>query len=411
MKRAAKLRKVTPETLASLGAERLAALLFEVAQSRADLKRRLRMELAADQGPALLAAELDKRLSAYETSRGKITWRQRPAFIRDLDALRGLISQRLAPLDGPAAAERLLRFIDTARQASLRYRERDDELSQVFAQAACDLGPLLSAMATGPAAADLVASLVKNVSGWKAWLPGLLDRASRELAQEALRQIAEGAGATPGWITLVRQMADAAGEADAFRATYTHEAARTPAIAAAIAVRLLAAGRVEEAGEVLSNAARPAPGRAPEESWESAWIDFLEAAGRKPEAQEARWGAFARTLSPERLRPYLARLSDFQDVEAEARAMELAAHHPDFRAGLGFLIDWPALPEAAQMVEQRASEIDLDSETAELWAGKLRRRRPEAALLLLRRAAAAAFRRRDFKGCDRLTAEAEAIDA
>jgi hypothetical protein len=90
-----------------LGAERLAEILVGVAETRADLKRRLRMELAAEQGPAALAAEIDKRLGSFATSRGKITWRQRPAFICDLDALRELITERLAPLDTSAAVERL----------------------------------------------------------------------------------------------------------------------------------------------------------------------------------------------------------------------------------------------------------------------------------------------------------------
>ncbi|CAN7622253.1 hypothetical protein LJR164_004591 [Phenylobacterium sp. LjRoot164] len=383
--------------------------MFEVAESRPDLKRRLRMELAAEQGPGPLAGEIDKRLTAFETSRGKITWRQRPAFIRDLDALRALVALRLAPLDPDAAAERLLRFIDTARQANLRYREREDELSQVFGRAAQDLGPLLARAAAGPAALALVESLKANPVGWKAWLPGLLESGSSDLAGEALRQLAEHRGATPGWITLIRQLADAAGELDALMATYTAEALKTPGVAAEIAQRLLAAQRVDEAGQLLKSAVQPK--RGVDIDWESAWIDYLQASGQADAAQAARWASFERTMSVDRLKTYLARLDDFDDVEAEGKAMELAAGFADFQTGLGFLITWPSLPAAAGMVEQRQGEIDLDPDTAELWAGKLRRRHSQAALLLLRRSAASAFRRRDFKGCDRLTAEAEAIDA
>ena len=61
------------------------------------------------------------------------------------------------------------------------------------------------------------------------------------------------------------------------------------------------------------------------------------------------------------------------------------------------------------MIEQRADDVAVAPEQAELWAGKLRRRFPAAARTLLRRTAAAAFRRRDFKTCDRLSAEAETI--
>ena len=44
----ASLKKVTPENLARLGAERLAAIVADAADTRPDLKRRLRMELAAE---------------------------------------------------------------------------------------------------------------------------------------------------------------------------------------------------------------------------------------------------------------------------------------------------------------------------------------------------------------------------
>ena len=371
------------------------------------------MELAAEQGAAQLAAEIDKRLGSFETSRGKITWRQRPAFIRDLEALRGLISDRLAPLDAGAAQERLWRFIDSARPIGARYRARGEELEMVYARAAADLGGLLASASPGPAAAALVGSLVKNPSAWKDWLPGLLAGVSQATAQEALRFMSEQPGATPGWITLIRQLADAAADVDAYGATFSAEAKRTPSIAAEIARRLLGAGRIEDAGDLLGQAAPAgAPrrgGREVDFAWETAWIDYLDLAGRGPEAQALRWSSFERTLSAERARAFVSRLPDFDDVEAETRAFAIASAFPDFEAGLAFLMEWPALVDARAMIEQRSEEIDVDPDAAELWAGKLRRRFPKAALVLLRQTAAAAFRRRDFKTCDRLTAEAETI--
>jgi hypothetical protein len=408
-----KTQKVTAETLVGLGAERLAEILADVAGTRADLKRRLRMELAAQQGPGPLTAEIDKRLSAFETSRGRITWRARPAFIRDLDALRDLIVARLAPLDAAAAIDRLWRFMDTASQSTLRYRERNGELGAVYARAAADLGRLLGSVSAGPAAATLVERVTRNVSGWKAWLPGLLAETSVALAEDALRFMAERRGGVPGWITLIRQLADAAGDLEAFAATYTPEARKTPPVAVELARRYLAANHVEEAGDALREAA-PTPGlrgrtQAPDFEWETLWIEFLERAGRQDEAQAVRWSSFERTLSAERARAFVSRLDDFDDVEAEGRAFEIAADAPDVEQGLRFLMEWPALPEASRMIERRREEIHLAPEIAELWAAKLRRRYPKAAHELLRRAAAAAFRRRDYKSCDRLTAEAETI--
>jgi len=134
-----------------------------------------------------------------------------------------------------------------------------------------------------------------------------------------------------------------------------------------------------------------------------------KASGDEAAAQAVRWASFERTLAPERALAFISRLADFDDVEAETRAFGIAAAYADFEAGLRFLMDWPALADASRMVEQRADEIQVDAEAAELWAAKLRRRFPKAAHLLLRKAAAVAFRRRDFKACDRLSAEAETI--
>jgi len=406
-------KKVTAETLLGLGAERLAEILADVADTRVDLKRRLRMELAAQEGPGPLTVEIDKRLNAFETSRGKITWRAGPAFIRDLDALRDLIVARLAPLDVSAAVDRLWRFMDTAAQSSRRYRERNGELDAVYARAAAGLGGFLASRAAGPAAAALVESLTRNPSGWKAWLPGLLEAAPKPIAEDALRVMAEQRGAAPGWISLIRCLADAAGDLGAFRATYSADALKTPAVAVELARRYLTAGDVEAAGDAL-RAAAPSP-RArtrtpePDVEWETLWIDYLDRVGRNEEAQAVRWSSFERTLSVERARAFIGRLVDFDDVEAEARALAVAAECPDFQAGLRFLMAWPALPDAARMIERREGDIDVGPEAAELWAAKLRRRQPKAAHLLLRRAAAAAFRRRDFTACDRLTQEAETI--
>ena len=97
-------------------------------------------------------------------------------------------------------------------------------------------------------------------------------------------------------------------------------------------------------------------------------------------------------------------------MEAEARAFAHAAGHADFQRALAFMMDWPALPEAARMIQARPDDVEVSVEQAELWAAKLRIRYPAAAHLLLRKAAAAAFRRRDFAACDRLTAEADLIE-
>jgi hypothetical protein len=111
----------------------------------------------------------------------------------------------------------------------------------------------------------------------------------------------------------------------------------------------------------------------------------MEALGRKEEAQAFRWSCFERTLNDAHLRDYLKRLPEFEDIEAEQRAMATALGFPDIHQALVFLISWPALERAAALVLGRATELNGDhyevlSPAADALAGK----HPLAATLLLR---------------------------
>ena len=98
-----------------------------------------------------------------------------------------------------------------------------------------------------------------------------------------------------------------------------------------------------------------------------------------------RWAAFERDLSPEDLRTYLRRLSDFDDVVAADRAIDYARHFQPFTTALTFLVSWPALSDAAKLVAARSDEIDgLAIETLEPAVRALEARHPLAATLLLR---------------------------
>ena len=93
---------------------------------------------------------------------------------------------------------------------------------------------------------------------------------------------------------------------------------------------------------------------------------------------------FERTLSPDALRAAVARLPDFEDVVALDRAFAHAAGYFDPVKGLAFLMNWPALREAADMIEARAAELRGGHEDTALWAARLSARHPRAALILLR---------------------------
>jgi hypothetical protein len=145
-------------------------------------------------------------------------------------------------------------------------------------------------------------------------------------------------------------------------------------------------------------------------AWETVWIDYLVRSGQNEAAQAARWSSFMRTLAPERLRAFTRELADFDDVDAEQRAFQHAAAYPDFGRALKFLMDWPALPEAAALIVSRGPEAGTSLEPhAEAWAERLRARQPKAAGFLLQLAAKAAYRRKDRQAGERLKLEAEAL--
>ncbi len=181
---------------------------------------------------------------------------------------------------------------------------------------------------------------------------------------------------------------DAQGDVDAYIATVPLPGLRQAAVGAEIARRLLAAGRTEEALAALARSAPPPGGRAllpGAEAWEDIYLAALEADGQTDLAQELRWAAFEKRLAPDRLRAFLKRLADFDDVEAQDKALLHAQTFPAFSQALQFLVDWPAPAQAAALVLARAEEIEpARFELVELAAHLLEARHPLAASLLLR---------------------------
>ena len=181
------------------------------------------------------------------------------------------------------------------------------------------------------------------------------------------------------------EIADALGDVDGFAGRYSDEERVNPAIAAAIAERLLAADRASEALATLEGAdgAFRQGGHWPD--WQRVRIEVLDALGRSSDAQEDRWQAFERGLDAGYLRAHLKRLPDFDDIEAEERALGFVSRHSSFHQALAFLIDWPALERAAGLIMARTDELDGDH----YWlltpaADALEQRHPLAATLVLR---------------------------
>ncbi|MDP1642443.1 MAG: hypothetical protein Q8L59_09690 [Phenylobacterium sp.] len=402
-RRPATAKKALSEAnLAALGAERLAALLMETASP--SLKRRLRMELAAEAGAADLAFELDKRLTALEASKTRVSWRKRPELLTELKALEVMIAVRLAALDQGLALDRLVAWFDLYPSLTRRVQDPKGELALIFDAASSDLTALASQLGPEVAGPILGEALATRLSEWAVWVGRGAGALSPELARRLLIDLTAGKAPPTGRLALVvRRLADRAGDLDAWILSLSEADRKKPDVAAEIARRLAEDGRVGPAREALEAArashpqARPARGKAagPEpqgEAWYAAEIAVLEAEGEAAAADAARWRLFERTLSPEALRVLLAKLADFEDVVALDRAFEIAAGHGDLMRALAFLMDWPAHREAAALVLKRRAELRGAHNDLPAWAERLSARHPQAALLLVR-ARALALRR------------------
>lgn len=387
--------RLSASSLARLGAPRLADLLIEAGTGNANLKRRLRLELAAEIGPETLALEVDKRITAISVARTRVSWRKRGELIDDLDAHRRMIVERLAPETPGEALAVLVRWFDLYPGLAARVKDTKGELPAAFEAAAPELFALAE-VAGDAAMRDLVEALRRRPQDYARWISA----AGEALGPHTARRLLDGLDAetrkTPAGRNLLRRLADRAGDLDLWLSLVTPEQAGSPDVAADIARRLLGAGRVAEARAALEAALSPSPlnrrwsfGRDPKDgaprltpAWEAASIDVLDAEGNRREAQDLRWRLFERDLSAPVLRDYLSRLPDFDDVEALDRAFVHASAHPDFEAAMRLLMDWPAHREAAAFVLARPREARQPRHMSADWAARLAQRFPEAAEVL-----------------------------
>ncbi|MDI1326860.1 MAG: hypothetical protein PSV23_08705 [Brevundimonas sp.] len=419
------VRKTLSEAnLAALGADRLAALLIEVADGA--LKRRLRMELAAEVGAPDLALELDKRLTTLAASGARVSWRKRPELLADLQMLRRMIVGRLGPMDAKLALDRLVVWFDLYPSLAARVKDPKGELTLVFDSASTDLAALASSAGPDVAGPVLAEALSTRLSEWASWVGRGAAALSPVLARRLLSDLTTARARPTGRLALVvRKLADRAGDIDAWILAIPDDDRRKPEVAAEIARRLAQAGRAGEARAALevSRTEPPAASRwgrgkvaeapALPDNWHSAEIAVLEAEGHVALAEEARWSLFERTLSEDTLRTLLAALPDFEDVIALDRAFAIAGAFVDPMKGLAFLMNWPAHREAAEMVLARRDEIRGSVDDAPLWAARLAGRYPDAALLLTRARARALVRFGDgmTEEVESLVGEAEVLFA
>jgi len=397
-------------------------LLIEISAGSAAAKRRLRLELAGAQSPGEVAKEVRKRLVTIARSRSFVDWQGVRSLADDLDTQRRAIVEGVAKVDPTEALDLLWRLMGLAPSVFERCDDGNGVVIGVFHAACRDIGEVAVQTKANPTplADRAFEALIVNDYGQFDELIRVLAPALEEAGLEHLKQRMTDLSNRPvtkpaekdrvkiGWsssgpiyedemaersrVSTVRlaltEIADAQGDVDAFIEQYEEETRKVPKIAAEIARRLLSAGRAQEAWQTIEAAEhrrRRSGWDWPDFEWEDARIDVLDALGRTDDAQAARWGCFERSLSSAHLRAYLKRLPDFEDVEAEKRALDYAQRSRNLLQALSFLVSWPALDRAASLVLQRSHELDGDhyeilAPAADALAGK----HPLAATLVLR---------------------------
>ena len=406
------------KNLAALGAERLAELLLDLTSDDAAAKRQLRLELTS-RGGGDVASEIRKRLTSIARSRSFVDWRKVKELARDLEAQREAIATHVAPTRPGDAFDLLWRMLDMAPSIYERCDDSNGLIGSVIDFARDDLGAIAAeaAQSAGALADRVFAAVCANDYGQfdqlipltaQALGPNGLNRLKaqfEELAASAPMGAASGERRLIGLSTrgsiyqddyeqgrrgrLVRsaltEIADALGDVDGFAGRYSDEERANPAIAAAIAERMLAADRATEALAMLDRAADSFHQGGYWPDWQRLRIEVLDALGRSGDAQDERWQAFERGLNAGYLRAHLKQLPDFDDMEAEERALSFVSRLPSFHQALAFLIDWPALDRAAGLIMARTDELNGDHYgLLTPTADALEQRNPLAATLALR---------------------------
>jgi hypothetical protein len=402
--------------LAALGVTRLAQLLIEISEGNAPVKRRC-LELASTESPTAVADQIRKRIATIARSRSFIDWHNRKSLVDDLEAQRRAIVNQVASRLPAEGLELMWRFLELAESIFARCDDSSGAVISVFHSAVADLGAIASSAKPRPEelADKAFDALIRNGYGQFDDLiqtrPALgpmglehLKQRMVALSAHPVRKPAAKDRQAIGWSSggaiyadeiaersrvstvrlALREIADAQGNVDAFIAQYEEPVRKTPKIAAEIARRLVAAGRLGEAWQTIDETQHRRSGW-PDFEWEDARIDVLEARDRSGEAQEARWSCFQRALPMRHLREYLKRLPEFEDFEVEQRALDLAERCGSLLQTISFLVSWPSLDRAAPTITARAKQLDGDHyELLTPAADALAAKYPLAATLLLR---------------------------
>jgi hypothetical protein len=346
--------------------------------------------------------------------------------------LRTTIATRLPGQDHDRAIELLWDFIGIADNVLGRVGDSIGNMEDVFGEAMADLGRLSAARPSRDplALARRVLTFCdgNGLGSTDALIHhmgdalGIAGRAELRSATEARLNALPRARADD-WQAEARRrhlgfrlalLADLEKDADAYIAAIRAGAMESTQTIE-VAKRLVAANRPVEALAWLDRPRRRFEDE--DEGEDGERIDLriaaLEALERRDEAQTARRDFFERSLSAEHLRAYLKRLPDFEDFEAEQKALDIAAQYKQPERALAFFIEWRALDRADRLVRDRLASLDGAAYYALRPAAEhLAQKYPEASTLLHRRMIESVLNRgsskqyqyaaRDLHSCDRL---------
>lgn len=404
--------------LEKLGAERLAALVMDLVQGSAALQRRARLEISAAQGPQDIAVDIRKRFAMMRRATAFVNWRKQKALIKDLDGLLQMINANVVPYNADEGFDLLWSLIQLAPSIHERTDDSNGAVGDVFRDAIDAIAAIAPRINVAPLVlADRILDAV--VGAGYGEFDGIIPATSAILGNTGLEHLKAGANAwadaaptaeeverysgfglsrsAAGSIqrnkdltrsVILADIADVQGDVDAYIARYSPQQLTFGTIAPQVARRLLDAGRVEEAMQIIRRAmaeggkASQGTGR---HDLELVFEDGLKQQGNTAELTDHLWQRFAQTLDADSLRRHLKLLPDFDDIAAEDAALDLAERFAKLEVAIDFLTGWPALDRAARLVLDRAKHLDGDQfEALTPAADALSEKHPLAAVIIRR---------------------------
>ena len=371
-----KRAKLDKNGLTTLGIDKLIEILLEEAGANKALKARLQTALAGESSPEEMARLIDKRLDLQEQAKTRISSARAKDLAVEFSGLVRNIFSELGSVDGAAAGERILRFLSLRFRISARLVNDSARLWKVFDDAEGNAVQLIHGL-TVEQQAELVPSIEKlrrrdrygEHTGFHRQLAKGLAASAADLWKATLSEVVAKEPAKLGALDILQLIALNTDDVDGYLALEQTKA-ENRRDTLVVARMLHQAGRHAEALEWIR--IRPPQMRllmvqgivanvGPEyEARERRLLeaDILESLKRRSDAQEVRWKEFAETFDPEVLKLYLSKLDDFAEFEELDKALAVVTSGDDIYSALEFLVSWPRLDLAADLVLRHAARWD-----------------------------------------------------